>query len=301
MTNPTSPGRTARDIQLARALGILALVGLIGLVAGGIRLAPLLEEETATQGEKIAGWLEVLSLVPWPVALVLALDGFRVSGEARSRRLRLAGFVAAGGFAVESAGLLIGYIALEGYTLPNYRGAVLIALLSRLVLTLTGLTFAFAIAQRDWGLRERRLRRTLTLFGVGYGLSAISAAYFAVAFSHYPDHQTFTDGFLIQALGAAGVAVSAFVAAWAFRRSSRADAHGAAVTRREGALFKVAGILVICFAVICLGQVYEASGATEIGYSVSAAAASWIAAVAGLGSAAALVCAAIGFRRAASA
>jgi hypothetical protein len=294
------PGRTARDIQLSRALGVLALAGLLALVAGGLQLSTLFGEAKASTGELVSGWIQLASFLPWLAALVLALDAFRGDGERRARRLRMAAFLAAASFALEVGAGLVTRASLEAPLPRGYRVALDASLLSSTLLVgaTVGAARAFASA-RLTERRERALDRALILVAAGYGFGMISAIYYAISYSNFADHEVFTQGLRNQAFGALGVAVAGAWAASAFRRSARSAGAEAGLADRERRLSRAAWALALSFLIISLGEALIAAGTTQIGYSRAAESVRWVGVASGLATVAAVACAAIGFRRAA--
>jgi hypothetical protein len=299
VTNPTSPGRIARDTQLIRALGILAAAGLLGLVAGTLHTASPFDETGIPDVESVAGWIEVGAFLPWLAALVLALDAFRAEGGRRVGRLRQAAVLAAASFALEAGGGLLTLTVLEAPLPRGYRVALEASILSSCGLVAAALFAARAFAPgKSPTDRERGLARALVAVAAGYGFGMVSAIYYAIAYANYPGSDIFVQGLKNQAFGALVVAVAAAWAGSAFRRSARAAAPEAASFDRERILFRAACALALAFLIICLGEVLIASGTTRIGYSPTVESARWVGVAAGLASVAAIGCAAAGFRRA---
>jgi hypothetical protein len=293
-----APGRVARDIQLTRALGVLAAAGLLSLVAG-VLLGSFFEEG-ASSAELAAGWLGVTSFLPWLAALGLALDAFRSDGAKRSDRLRQAALLAAASFALEAAAGVLTLASLETPLPRGYRAALDAAILSACGLIAASLIAARAFAPRRMPKdRARGLARTFFLVAVGYGFGVFSAIYYAIAFANYPSHVCFVQGFKSQAFGALVVAVAGVWTASAFRRSARASQPEERPFNRERVLFRAACLLALAFLIFCLGEILIALGTVPIGYSQTAESARWVGVVANLATVAAIVCAAIGFRRAA--
>lgn len=288
-------GRTPREIQLSRAVGLLAVAAVLHLVSGGL-LASLAEEGV----ELLASWLGVASLLPWLAALALALDGFRGDGEKRIGRLRLAALLAAASFGLEVLAGLLSIDALEAPLPKGYRTGLNASILSACALAVASMVAAHAFARsRVAEDRRRGLAFTFVLIGVGYGFSMFSAIYYAIAFSDYAGHFGYVQGLKFQAFGGLVAACAGLWMASAFLRSARPVRPGAQPFDRERVLFRAACAFAVAFSSICLGEVLIASGAVPIGYSETAEAAHLISALAELASLVAVVCAAIGLRRAA--
>jgi hypothetical protein len=179
-----------------------------------------------------------------------------------------------------------------------YRLAVETASLSRAALVVAAVVAAAAFASaRGRSDRERRIAGAFVAVSAAYAFSVISALYYAIAYSNYPSHDTFTQGLRSEAFGALGVVVAAALIAAAFRRSSRAGTGADATSGRERRLSRAAWILTASYLIIAFGEAQIAVGSTEIGYTGISEAASWAGFVAGLVAAAAMAVAAAGFRR----
>jgi hypothetical protein len=300
MLSAHASGRTDRDIQLSRAFGILVAAGLFSLT-GSVLLSFLYEGEVSG-AEPVADWIGVASFLSWLGALALALDAFRGDGGKRIRRLMQAALLAAATFALEA---IAGTLTLASLELPlprGYRMAVDASILSACGLVAASLVAARAVAPvRSPRDRARGLARAFALVAVGYAFGMFSAIYYATAYANYAGHDSFVQGLRNQAFGALLVAVAGVWMASAFRRSARAAPPKERPFNRERILFRAACVLALAFLFICLGEIQIASGTISIGYSRTAETARWLGVVADLATVAAIVCAAIGFRRAARA
>ncbi len=295
-------GRAARDKKLALAAGALILAGLLALVADSLRLAVVIEARGIAVEYKVSGWLAVISDLPILAAAALALVAFSVSGEARRAWLYRAFLLAALAFGIEAVAEVLSFMAVGGRTPHGLRVAMVAAILTMLALSVAALLAASAFsAGRGLPRREALLRRGARAVGAAYAFAAISALEYAVAYSHYPHHVRFGAGLVIQGLGGLGVALAAGYGATAFRRKGEGLGEDVRLLARERRLFFASAGLGLAFLVVALGEGRTAAGTTAVGYSESAAVASWILALGRLLYVAAVACAAVGFRRAANA
>lgn len=295
-----APGRSARDKKLALATGVLILAGLFELVGDSLRLSEFLLSPRIPVENTIAGWLEVIRSLPVLTAVALALVAFVTAGEARRRWLRWAFLLAALGYGIGVVAGVLDYSAIVGPGPHGYRIASVADVLARLSLCIAALLAASAFsASRDVERREATMRRAAQAVAASFAFAAISAFEYAVAYSHYPRHNDFAGGLVVQGLGALGVTVAAMIGATAFRRRTAGGDDRPLSAVRERRLFRAAVVLVLAFLLVALGEGQTAAGTTAVGYAESSAVASWVFAVARVVYAAAVACAAVGFRAAA--
>jgi hypothetical protein len=292
MEATNAAGRRARDAQLTRAGAILLVAGVLAVISYSMRLATVLDSRDVDPASTVASALDVVSRLPGLAAFALGALSFLSRGEIRSRRLRQAFLLAALAYGIDFlAGMLI-FGGLENPAPDGFQVGLLVGALSSF-----GLSAGFLIASAGFQSRstveqrEQRLSWAAALAGAAFLLAAISSLEFARAYSHFPSHNEFVRGYVLWGLGEMGTAFSAWLGVTAFRRSPGL---------RERRLYITATTLAISLVVTAVGQCVAAEGTVSIGYSESAAVADWIFASVTCLLAVAVICAAIGFSRAAT-
>jgi len=289
---------SARDIWLVRAAGILFFATLLELVGESVRFGSGID--TGIAGVDLVSSLVGLLSRPLVIlAVVFGLVAFRSEADARRRWLRWAFLITFLAFGLDFVSRIIDFAAIDDPAPQGYRvglGAGVLAtffLAAGSLLAASAYTSAVDLAARDAGLRRAALSASAAFL-----LSAISAFELAVAYSEYPHHNRFVGGLVYEGLGSLVAALALLLGGRAFRLRE-GDKPSRWPAARERCLFAAATALAFAYLVIGLAEGKVAAGTSMIGYARSSVVSGWVFAAAHFLYAGAVVCAALGFRRAA--
>jgi hypothetical protein len=282
---------------LAAALGLAVLAMVVSLAGYGVRLVDLLDVPGAGT--------DVLEISLDAVGALLLVVAYGVGRRAfqglagRWRLLALGALVAAGGYALHAVADWIDFAdtANDLFTTTNHEVASILRAFSETVIVLVALAVAVAFRRsRDVPARDGRLAGAACL-AVGVSLlSAGSAVFFAFIYFDY-DLDSVARALLLEAVGAAALALAAVLGTVAFLRSRRSAPDEAATwpLDREQTLALAAAVYALGTLAIAIGEGLAIGEGFGLGVDGALATSYWLLAAARLVIAAAALVAATAF------